>query len=1116
MRHVDDTRQDGETRSIIEDADSEFEKDAERRRTESVADAVLDSMVSSDVRFGLVHASDELPGPYAPKLVANRPGLTMENELKEELQSCTDFDMSVAFVSPAAVGRVQQSFYDWHDSHDDGSGRIITSTKNYFNKPETFEKLADIQDRTGIEIRVWSRAADDARGTVGNDENFHPKGYIFTHRTNSDDSYVDMYVGSSNLTDSALTDIQREWNLKVSSLPEGDLVRQVREELERQIGESEPLTREWIKRYEEDFRRYAPPRREIIKQLSSQDIQPNAMQREALENLRKLREHGERRAIVISATGTGKTFLAAFDVRQFKPKRMLYLAQQQQILVKSMESFQKVLGCPDDKLGLFSGTSKQQDRKYVFATVQTMRRADVLAQFKPDEFDYILVDEAHHSGAKSYRQIMDYFSGADFMLGMTATPERTDDINIFELFDHNVAYEIRLQRALEENMLCPFEYHGVTEYLGDDGVSIDVARDGKTADNAGQLSYEIKHLAFDDDQDDRQAEQDDQDDQDATRIQRLTSEDRVRYIIDKIQQYGQHQQITGLVFCSRNEEAERLSDMFNRQFNQQMERPYRTAAVTSSRYPNPEDREPLIRQLENGELDYLFTVDIFNEGVDIPALNQIIMLRNTESSIVFTQQLGRGLRKFPHKDRVVVIDFIGNYANNYLIPVALYGNTGDRDTARRNMQRTSIGLSSISFDRISRDRILRALDTANWTAARKMQEQYLQLRYEYGRIPMLMDLYEHDSSVPPVIALVGKDRNYLSFVCAQERKRHAMRKDSDRSDFYDQLDPVSDVENAILKMATAVLLPGVRPHELVILDALSRFTDEHIGHIGDDSNVSSWTPTEDMTRDDLEREIATRFPDAYMTAEQMDSALHVLDFTYFEASAKRFGDTPLIELGPDGRYRLSDDFARMLHDNRTFRIFFADTLRVGLRNCQDRYDRAREHGRRSDHGFLYEERYSLAEIMRMLGWQKERNGQMVGGYLLDKSTDTMPIFVKYASSQYEDQFLNPQEMSWYSKNDRSLKSPEFQWMAKGTGDDWDRTHFIPLFVMRKEEADDSRTKQFRKYYYVGHVAAVRNSRVVTKPDATGEQTTKVVLSALRLDRPLDPELYRHITGTYIG
>lgn len=152
----------------------------------------------------------------------------------------------------------------------------------------------------------------------------------------------------------------------------------------------------------------------------------------------------------------------------------------------------------------------------------------------------------------------------------------------------------------------------------------------------------------------------------------------------------------------------------------------------------------------------------------------------------------------------------------------------------------------------------------------------------------------------------------------------------------------------------------------------------------------------------------------------------------------------------------------------------------------------------------------------MLGWQKERNGQMVGGYLLDKSTDTMPIFVKYASSQYEDQFLNPQEMSWYSKNDRSLKSPEFQWMAKGTGDDWDRTHFIPLFVMRKEEADDSRTKQFRKYYYVGHVAAVRNSRVVTKPDATGEQTTKVVLSTLRLDRPLDPELYRHITGTYIG
>ena len=1086
---------------------SDAEVEIVRRRTDSPADATLRALVRSDVQFGLIRADDVSPGLYAPRLIANRPGLTMKAELEDEFARCVDFDMSVAFVSPAAVGMMQQSLYDWRDAHEHGSGRIITSTKNYFNRPEVFAKLADIQQRTGIEIRVWSGAAADGRETVEKAANFHPKGYIFTHQTNDESTYVDLYVGSSNFTGLALTDTQREWNLKVSSLPEGDLVRQVREELDRQIDESEPLTEEWIRRYEEDFNKYAPPRREIIRQLSSEEIRPNAMQREALERLRDFRAQGERRAIVVSATGTGKTYLAAFDVRQCKPKRMLYLVHRQQILVKSMESFQKVLGCPDEELGLFTGTSKQQDRKYVFATVQTMGRADALAQFKPDEFDYILLDEVHHVGAKTYQQIMNHFSGADFMLGMTATPERMDGVNIFEMFNYKVACTIRLQRALDEGMLCPFEYHGIAEYLGDDDVSIDVARDGKTADNAGQLSYEIKNLAFDDDQNK-------QDDQEAARVRRLTSEDRVRYIIDKIQQYGQpRQQITGLVFCSRNEEAERLSDMFNRQFNQQMERPYRTAAVTSSRYPHAEEREPLIKQLENGELDYLFTVDLFNEGVDIPAVNQLVMLRNTESSIVFTQQLGRGLRKFPHKDRVVVIDFVGNYANNYLIPVALYGNTGDRDTARRNMQRTSIGLSSISFDRISRERILKAVDTANWTAAKRMQDQYLRLRYEDGRIPMLTDLYERDPSVPPVIALVDKDRNYLSFVSAQERRRHATHKDTDGSDFYDQLEPVSDTENAILKMATAVLLPGARPHELVILDALSRFADERIG---DEPDTSVWKPADGLTRDELEHEISVRFSDAYMTAEQMDSALRVLDFSYFDANAKRFGNTPLIEREPDGRYRLSDDFVRMLQRNRTFRIFFADTLRVGLRNCRDRYDRAREHSRRPERGFLYEERYSLAEIMRMLGWRKERNGQMVGGYLLDKSTDTMPIFVKYASSQYEDQFLNPQEMSWYSKNDRSLQSPEFQWMAKGTGGDWDQTHFIPLFVMRKEEADDSRTKRFRKYYYVGHVAEVRDSRAVTKPDATGEQTTKAVLSTLRLDRPLDPELYRHITGTYIG
>ncbi len=195
---------------------------------------------------------------------------------------------------------------------------------------------------------------------------------------------------------------------------------------------------------------------------------------------------------------------------------------------------------------------------------------------------------------------------------------------------------------------------------------------------------------------------------------------------------------------------------------------------------------------------------MFNEGVDIPAVNQIVMLRSTESSIIFTQQLGRGLRKFPYKDSVVVIDFIGNYNNNYLIPVALYGNTGDRDRARKNLQRKSIGLSSISFDPIAKERVLKSLDTANWSEMKKLSEQYRQVRYELGRIPMLMDIYAYDPSLPYTLAT--KRSNYLDFVRSREKSLGGGK--NHETTFEDQLDPVTDTEDAVLKMATELLLPG--------------------------------------------------------------------------------------------------------------------------------------------------------------------------------------------------------------------------------------------------------------------------------------------------------------------
>lgn len=1068
-------------------ADTESGQQLSSPNMSTPASPMLESIIS-----GLIEARADAPEPYKPMLISNRRGgRTMHTEISEALNNSNSFDISVAFVSADAVLSLLEDFRTHHaNASQQQRNRLITSTKGYFNDPSAFRQLLHLHDIADVDVRIWK--GSDASSTTTQGQPFHPKGYVFARQMRNGTPYYELFVGSSNFTSAALN-TQREWNLKVSSLADGELVKEVQNEIDSQINDSIPLTEEWIKQYEEDFKKYAPPRREILASLEGQEIKPNAMQQEALENLKKLRQQGEHRAVIISATGTGKTYLSAFDVRECKPRRMLYIAQQEMILKAAMKSYQKVLGCAKSELGLYSGSSKQQDRRYVFATVQTLSKAKSLAQFSSDAFDYILVDEVHHAGAESYRRVIEHFKDADFMLGMTATPERTDGFNIFDLFDHNIAYEIRLQRALDENMLCPFHYYGVAEYLGSDddpdrGMHrIDVSQ-GLTAKDSAQLKYEIEQLA---------------------------TEQRVRYIIDKLQEYGQAGlHVTGLVFCSRQEEARELSRLFNQHFNQQAERNYRTAAITSTdaegKSISQEQRNEYVQQLTNEELDYLFTVDMFNEGIDIPAVNQIVMLRSTESSIVFTQQLGRGLRKFPHKESVVVIDFIGNYNNNYLIPVALYGNTGDRDRARKNLQRKSIGLSSISFDPIAKERVLKSLDTANWSEMQKLLAEYKRVRFELGRIPLLTDIYTYDPSLPCTMAEQSKQLpNYLAFVQNCE-KRIGRGKDRQPT-FLDQLDPVTSYEDSLLKMATSVLLPGLRPQELVILEQLCSFNEER-----PETTPTDWHASESLSRTALFNAIRSEFPQADCSDAQFDSAISVLNYSYFgKNNHDRYGGSPLIEeihkhdTSEDTmqiHYKLSERFATTLARNRTFRIFFADTLRVGLINCRDMFLEAASAQRTIDYAFIYEHKYTIWDVMRLCGWKKENNPQNVGGYQYDKETNTMPILVKYAASQYEDEFLNPQEMKYFSKNNRNPQSPEFKWAMSNLGPNWDHTHFVPLFVMRKAEADDKR------YYYVGHVVDFGHPQLTTKPDASGQGKVNVTISTLRLARPIDPELYRHLVS----
>lgn len=378
-------------------------------------------------------------------------------------------------------------------------------------------------------------------------------------------------------------------------------------------------------------------------------------------------------------------------------------------------------------MALLSGNSKEYDADILFATMSMMAKAETLERYKVDEFDWICIDEVYRAGSESYQKIMNYFQ-PDFWLGMTASPERTDGFDIFNLFDHNIAYEIRLQHALKEDLLCPFHYFGIT----------DIEIDGETVDD----KTDLRNFSY------------------------LVSDTRARYILEQANYFGHSgERVKGLIFCSGKKEAQELSTKFN-------EYGYYTTVLTGAN--SEKEREKAInlltREISTDEiekhekdicnhvkndtdempfLDYIFTIDIFNEGVDIPEINQVLMLRPTESPIVFVQQLGRGLRKAEGKEYVVIIDFIGNYTNNYMIPIALSGDRSyNKDSIRRYVSegtRIIPGASTIHFDEISRKRIFQSIDSARTNDVKLLRESFEQLKYRMGRILSILDFRKYGS-----------------------------------------------------------------------------------------------------------------------------------------------------------------------------------------------------------------------------------------------------------------------------------------------------------------------------------------------------------------------------------
>ena len=949
--------------------------------------------ITNDTQFGFLDSTIETDRVFHPKLISNEYPNTMLHALKRELDRSTSFIFSVAFITRDALAALKQALLDFN-----GTGKLITSTYLNFNDPDVFRELLTLEK---VEVFIHPPHAGG----------FHAKGYVFEQPEG-----MTAIIGSSNLTSKALLQ-NKEWNLRISALPGGDIVTQLRAIIDAQITNSTPLSTQWIDEYAElweSLPRYENPFESEVDPLSVKEVQPNKMQISALESIDAVRSTGETRAVVISATGTGKTILSALDVRAINPKNMLFVVHREQILDDAIVAFQKVLGEPAEEFGKFVGQRQELDKKYVFATVQSVAKQENLAKIDRSHFEYVLIDEVHRAGADSYLRLIDWLQ-PKFLLGMTATPERTDDFNIFELFDHNVPYEIRLQAALEEGMLAPFHYYGVTDYVDLNGNTIDEAAD----------------------------------------LVKLVADERVRHLLDAMRRYGHPRDVRGLIFCSRNEEALELTGLLNEcELNG---RRLRTKALSGT---DPiQARDSAILELESGELDYLLSVDIFNEGIDIPTINQIIMLRQTKSSIVFTQQLGRGLRKSSGKDHLRVIDFIGNYTNNYLIPIALLGDSSlNKDTIKQKLIAATdgsiAGLSSINFDIITRERIYQSLASVKLDSIARLKSAILDLKQRLGVTPKLMDFARFDTVDPVVVAT--RRQNYWSLL-------HDCKFGSSAP---------TERQAALLNFLSAEILNGKRPHELLLLKKLLTSHEYSSLEYEFELYLSEQSCTSDQT-----------------TIQSVSRMLSLEFFTQIEQ--QKYGGKAIVELF-DGVFRLSAEMRSELEDAE-FRDHVEDIIETGLYLARHQNNWGSE--------LILGKLYSRRDVCRLLNWTKNEYSTIYG-YKVDYQSNTCPIFVTYhksdgllASINYEDELLDSKTMQWFTRSRRTMASNEVQSITSGE---------VSLHVFVKKDDSDG-----RDFYYLGK-AQSRDAMNTEMPYEDGS-SLPVVKMKLDLETPIEDGLYRYLT-----
>lgn len=955
---------------------------------------------------------------YKPQFISNnyKEGRKVISSIEDELLSCEAFDISVAFITMGGITPLLQTLRELEQRHI--PGRILTTDYLTFSEPKALRILAGFKN---IELKMFV--------TRNENEGFHTKGYIFR-----EGEIYRIIVGSANMTLSALT-TNREWNTRVVSTETGEYTQNIVAEFAQLWNDPQSLNfSQFIDSYADTYtrNRIIQKQKELARQaeipsLEAYRLQPNSMQVGFINNLRRIREAGEDRALLISATGTGKTYASAFAARELAFKHVLFLVHRSQIAKQSLKSYRKVFG-GSVSMGMVTGRNQDYDADFVFATVQTLGKEDTLRKYQKDHWDLIIIDEAHHSSADSYRKIMAYFT-PKLWLGMTATPDRRDDSlngrNIYEIFNHQIACEIRLQNAMEENLLCPFHYFGITdlEVIADVGTSSE---------------ERLENFRY------------------------LTSDERVQHVMKQAEFFGYSgDRVKGLIFCSRIDEARELSSKFN-------QKGWRTQVLSGS--DSEAARFEAIERLAGDEapdaLDYILSVDIFSEGVDVPEINQVIMLRPTESPIVFIQQLGRGLRKAEGKEYVVVIDLIGNYRNNFMIPIALSGDRSyNKDNIRRYVTeggRVIPGASTIHFDEVSRKRIFQAIDHANFSDIKLIRENYTNLKNKLGHIPALLDFDKYGEM--DVLRIFDNNSlgSYYKFLVKYE-KDYTLRLSRD--------------EEMVIEFVSKKLAGGKRIHELEMLKrllsyqhgllALLRQTLQEDYHCSMDKNCA----------DNVVNMMTNEFPTS--------------------AARKTYAQCVFLEKeGSD--YGISASFRKMLQ-NRDFCQILEELIDFGISRYRKNYSL-----RYQDTDLVLYQKYTYEDACRLLNWERNEVPLNIGGYKYDRKTHTFPVFINYDkhedisdTTKYEDHFTSRSRLIAISKSGRSIESEDVQNFLKAR----ERGIDVQLFVRKNK--DDRISKEF---YYLGRMYATGEAKEFIMPN-TDKSAVEIEWA---LDTPVREDIYKYI------